>query len=128
MLPASRRVRRRHDFAAALRGFRAGGPLMTVHMAVPDAATGKDDSGTVRVGFIVSKAVGKAVVRNRVKRRLRHMIADRTVGFPPGAVVLIRASRQAASASGNQLGEALDDAIARVIRASRTVRTVSTNR
>ena len=28
-----------------------------------------------RVGFVVSKAVGGAVVRNRVKRRLRHLVA-----------------------------------------------------
>ena len=28
---------------------------------------------TARVGFVVSKAVGTAVTRNRVKRRLRHL-------------------------------------------------------
>ena len=30
-----------------------------------------------RVGFVVSKAVGNAVVRNRVKRRLRHLARER---------------------------------------------------
>jgi ribonuclease P protein component len=113
MLPASRRVRRRRDFAAALRGYRAGGSLVTIHMALPN-----DGLGTVRVGFIVSKAVGTAVVRNAVKRRLRHLVARRLDAFPPGAVVLIRANPRAATASSAQLAGALDDAIARVARAS----------
>ena len=32
--------------------------------------------GPARVGFVVSKAVGNAVIRNRVKRRLRHLMRD----------------------------------------------------
>ena len=32
---------------------------------------GKDDLASLRLGFTVSKKVGNAVVRNRVKRRLR---------------------------------------------------------
>jgi ribonuclease P protein component len=123
MLPAGRRVRRRRDFAAALRGYRAGGSLVTVHMAVPN-----DGAGTVRVGFIVSKAVGTAVVRNAVKRRLRHLIAARLDAFPRGAVVLVRAHAGAATPSSKQLAVALDDAIARIVRASHADRTVSASR
>jgi ribonuclease P protein component len=42
-----------------------------------------------RAGFIVSKAVGKAVVRNRVKRQLRHLAAAAlpTTPFPVDVVV-----------------------------------------
>jgi ribonuclease P protein component len=116
MLPASRRVRRREDFAAALRGYRAGGPLVTVHVAMPDASAMDGRSGTVRVGFIVSKTVGKAVVRNVVKRRLRHLMATRVSAFPPGAVVVVRAGREAATASSGQLAHALDAAIAGIVR------------
>jgi len=40
-----------------------------------------------RVGFVVSTAVGNAVTRNRVKRRLRHLaaahVADRLAGVGP---------------------------------------------
>lgn len=48
-----------------------------------------------RVGFVVSKKVGNAVVRNRVKRRLRHMAAAMTTPFP--ADVVVRALPPAAS-------------------------------
>ena len=44
---------------------------MVVHLWVdPDA------DGPVQVGFTVSKAVGNAVTRNRVKRRLRHLTRE----------------------------------------------------
>jgi ribonuclease P protein component len=44
-----------------------------------------------RVGFVVSKAVGGAVVRNRVKRRLRHLVAHQLLGSPTGLDVVVRA-------------------------------------
>jgi ribonuclease P protein component len=37
-----------------------------------------------RVGFVVSGAVGNAVTRNRVKRRLRHLAATHVVDTPAG--------------------------------------------
>ena len=51
------------------------------------------------VGFAVSKAVGGAVVRNRVRRRLRAIIAGELVSLPAGAHVVVRALPAAASAS-----------------------------
>jgi ribonuclease P protein component, eubacterial len=44
-----------------------------------------------RAGFIVSKAVGKAVTRNRVKRQLRHAAAAAFVSAPTGVDVVVRA-------------------------------------
>src|SRR5215813_4730379 len=38
-----------------------------------------------RAGFVVSRAVGGAVARNRVRRRLRHLMRDRLVSLPAGA-------------------------------------------
>lgn len=52
----------------------------------------------VHVGFIVAKTVGGAVVRNRVKRRLRHLsrlLVDET---PPGTRIVVRALPPAADA------------------------------
>ncbi len=50
-----------------------------------------------RVGFVVSKAVGNAVVRNRVKRRLRHLAASRLPDTPTTALVVVRALPTAAT-------------------------------
>ena len=64
MLPAESRMRRRADFAVAVRrGSRAGRRLLTGHLLV----RGDDGDQPPRVGFVVSKAVGKAVVRNKVR-------------------------------------------------------------
>lgn len=40
-----------------------------------------------RVGFVVSKKVGNAVRRNRVKRRLRHLVLDQPTPFAADVVV-----------------------------------------
>lgn len=50
-----------------------------------------------RAGFIVSKAVGGAVVRNRVKRRLRHLVAERLDTMVRPGDVVVRALPAAAS-------------------------------
>jgi ribonuclease P protein component len=44
-----------------------------------------------RAGFIVSKAVGNAVNRNRVKRRLRHLAAASLPSAPFAVDVVVRA-------------------------------------
>jgi len=43
-----------------------------------------DDDSTVRVGYTVTKKIGNAVVRNRMKRRFRSLVRDI---FPTQAVV-----------------------------------------
>ena len=56
------------DFRRIVRsGRRAGCQVAVVHRAKPEAAVS-------RFGFIVSKQVGNAVVRNRVKRRLSEIV------------------------------------------------------
>ncbi|CAJ65506.1 Ribonuclease P protein component (RNaseP protein) [Frankia alni ACN14a] len=70
-----------------------------------------------RAGFVVGRRVGKAVVRNRVRRRLREQVRARLDRLPPGTMVVVRALPEAASASSERLGQALDDAIARALRA-----------
>ncbi|MGM1029209.1 MAG: ribonuclease P protein component [Actinomycetota bacterium] len=68
MLAKANRIMRGDDFRRVVRtGRRAGGPLAVVHCAKPEAAVS-------RFGFIVSKQVGNAVVRNRVKRRLSEIV------------------------------------------------------
>ncbi|KJE22689.1 ribonuclease P protein component [Frankia torreyi] len=70
-----------------------------------------------RAGFVVGRRVGKAVVRNRVRRRLREQVRARLDRLPPGTMLVVRALPEAASASSEGLGQALDDALARALRA-----------
>jgi ribonuclease P protein component len=66
------------------------------------------------VGFVVSKAVGPAVTRNLVKRRLRHLCRERLPVLPSGSMLVVRALPAAASASYEELGRELDSSLAKV--------------
>lgn len=113
MLPARHRLRERHDFTSVVRGIgssRAGGRLIVVHANQADARAELPP----RVGFVVSKAVGNAVVRNRTKRRLRAAMAGRLSGIPAGVDVVVRANPAAAEASYVQLDAALERGLEKV--------------
>lgn len=118
MLPTENRLRRREDFATAVRqGRRAGRPLLVVHLrsgATDPHAAGESAPPTC-AGFVVSKAVGGAVVRNKVKRRLRHLIRDRLAVLPPGSLVVVRALPGAGDADYAQLARDLDTALQRLL-------------
>jgi ribonuclease P protein component len=64
----------------------------------------------------VSKAVGGSVVRHRVSRRLRHLLAPRLDGLPAGAMVVVRALPPAAEATSAELGVDLDAGLHGVLR------------
>lgn len=117
MLAATSRLRRSAEFAAVMRGgTRAGRGAVVVHMIQPEPVPAGEQLHPARAGFVVSKAVGPAVVRNRVKRRLRHLVRDRLnavpPSLPPGTDLVVRALPAAASAGYAQLGADLDAAIA----------------
>lgn len=56
-----------------------------------------------RFGFIISKQVGTAVVRNTVRRRLKAVCADALDRVPEGTDVVIRALPASATASYAEL-------------------------
>ncbi|MFE9251927.1 ribonuclease P protein component [Streptomyces sp. NPDC007088] len=118
MLPSDNRLRRREEFSTAVRrGRRAGRSLLVVHLrsgSTDPHATG-ENSLPVRAGFVVSKAVGNAVVRTSVKRKLRHLVRDRLSQFPPGSLVVVRALPGAGDADHAQLARDLDAALARLL-------------
>nr|WP_030798384.1 ribonuclease P protein component [Streptomyces sp. NRRL S-337] len=118
MLPTENRLRRREDFAAAVRrGRRAGRPLLVVHCR--SGSTDPHASGEcvppTRAGFVVSKAVGNAVVRNKVKRRLRHLLRERLDRLPAGSLVVVRALPGAGTADHDELARDLDAALERLL-------------
>ena len=78
-------LRRRSDFARVQRrGKRQVGPLFVVLTA--------EARGPSRVGITVSKAIGNAVVRNRLRRRVKAILDRSTFGEPPhrDAVLIAR--------------------------------------
>ena len=82
------------------RGVRVGRPTLVVHAArIPDDAMKGASAGrsAPRFGFVVNGAVGNAVIRNRVKRRLRHLAAARVAGTPAGIDIVVRALPRAAT-------------------------------
>ncbi|MGV9883965.1 ribonuclease P protein component [Streptomyces sp. NPDC003006] len=118
MLPTEHRLRRREDFATAVRrGRRAGRPLLVVHLrsGATDPHVPGETLPPTRAGFVVSKAVGGAVVRNSVKRRLRHLMRDRLGSVPPGSLVVVRALPGAGDADHAQLARDLDAALQRLL-------------
>ncbi|MEV4558805.1 ribonuclease P protein component [Kitasatospora sp. NPDC049285] len=133
MLPTENRLRRRQDFATAVkRGRRAGRPLLVVHLhreADPVGAADRNSDSrphvaeglpSARAGFVVSKAVGPAVVRNLVKRRLRHLVRERLSRLPAGSLIVVRALPPAATASYPDLAHDLDAALRRLLRSEPT--------
>jgi ribonuclease P protein component len=127
VLSSAHRMRRSAEFGAAVRGGkRAGRPTLVAHLAVPVASPPPGDSAVPsgpqgasdapRAGFVVSKAVGPAVVRTTVKRRLRHLVRDRLGLLPPGSLLVVRALPPAATADSATLGADLDSALRRLLR------------
>jgi ribonuclease P protein component len=102
VLAADQRLRDSDSFRRAVKsGRRSAGPALVVHLhsvagALPEASS--------RVGLVVSKAVGNAVVRNRVKRRLRHLVKPYLAQLPAGTTLVVRAQPAAAGMSSAELG------------------------
>ena len=116
MLPAESRMRRRHDFTVAVRrGSRSGRKLLTGHLLVPAAGAAGEDCPP-RAGFVVSRAVGIAVVRNRVRRRLRVLVREYLSSLPRGSLLVVRAHPQAATASQADLAAELDLVMSTLVR------------
>ena len=97
------------DFTAAVRGGRrAGRRTLVVHLS-----RARTEAPT-RVGFVVSKAVGNSVVRNRVKRQLRHIAGGRIGQLPSGSSIVVRANP--AAAGSKTLAADFDSALTSLLR------------
>ena len=123
MLPQQSRMRRAEDFRRVLRnGRRAGGAVVTGYLLLANGPHAIGSAGAVRsgdpakVGFIVSRAVGSAVVRNRVKRRLRELMRRRLAWLPEGCLLVLRAHPAAAGVHQADLAADLDLVIGRLLR------------
>ena len=92
------RLTKRRDFATVYRKGRAFAHPLVVLRLLPNQLPYS------RYGFTVSKTVGKAVVRNQVRRRLREGI--RTLLVQPGWDIVVIARPRAAAADFHTLRRA----------------------
>lgn len=98
VLAAQHRMRTSVQFSETTRsGVRAGRRNVVLY-----AHRGPSDSPTL-CGFIVSKAVGNAVTRNKVKRRLRTLAREAIQQHPLGLRLVIRALPASAHTEYSQL-------------------------
>jgi ribonuclease P protein component len=109
VLSRGNRITSTRTFARAVRkGRRAGARTLVVHLS------STSEVGAPLVGFVVSKAVGNAVTRNLVKRRLRHLTREWIDSLPGSAVLVVRAMPAAGAASYRDLAVDLEHALGRL--------------
>jgi ribonuclease P protein component len=113
----AQRLRSPRDFQRVrAQGRRVSGKLLTLGYVAQVAQGGQDASSLpqfTRIGFSVSRRVGGAVVRNRVKRRLREVMRRRLAGIAPGYDLVVTARPDAASASVETLDQEIGALLAR---------------
>jgi ribonuclease P protein component len=103
------RLKQRADFLAAARGQKAATPAFVLQ------ARKRGDDGPVRVGFTVSRKVGGAVERNRVRRRLREVVRLSAAGnFRIGHDYVLIGRRGALSLPFERMTEDFDGAVRRL--------------
>ena len=103
------RLRKRADFLMVAKGNRIPTAAFVLQ------ALNRGDGGPIRVGFTVSRKVGSAVERNRVRRRLREVVRllGRT-GLPRGHDYVLVGRRAALSLPFEQLNADFGRAVARL--------------
>ncbi|AKK07379.1 ribonuclease P protein component [Corynebacterium mustelae] len=132
MLPQQHKITNSEEFRQTIRkGKRAGGGTVVVHLKhekspkPSDAQTKtltavssiKDlTTSPPRFGLIVSKAVGNAVVRHAVSRKLRPIMLDLVSELAPGDRLIIRALPPAATATSKELTADVQKALGKIKR------------
>jgi len=107
MLASRYRLRSNADFQRV----RHEGKTWVHRLIVMSAAPNQRDCS--RFGFAVSKRVGKAVVRNRVRRRMREVVRLKRHTIHSGWDLVFVARPLAAQATYVQIEQAVDDLIKR---------------
>jgi ribonuclease P protein component len=102
------RLRHRADFLAASSGLRASTTGFVLQ------ARSRDDEQPARLGFTVSRKVGNAVVRNRVRRRLKEAVKRAAMDVKPGHDYVLVARTAALTRGFDQLAEDFAGALRRL--------------
>jgi ribonuclease P protein component len=100
--PAKRRLRKRRQFLAiAAAGRRLGGKHFSFLVLRRDPGT-SSVAGGARFGITVTRKIGNAVIRNRVKRMVREGCRRSAEFFPAGLDLVIVARPSAATAGSHE--------------------------
>jgi ribonuclease P protein component len=102
------RLKRRTDFRAAANAMRAPGRAFVLQ------ARRRADQGQVRIGFTVSRQVGNAVERNRVRRRLRDAVRRAGGRLHPGHDYVLVGRRAALELPFGEIMQELDSALCQI--------------
>lgn len=89
------------------KGFRISGPLFAAFCLA------RQDAGSARLGLTVPKAIGGAVVRNRIKRRFREAFRLHRPEIGPQWDIVINPRRAALAAEFREIERALGKVIER---------------
>lgn len=108
MLSRPHRVTRGADYKAVVRrGARCAAAHTVTYVTITD------EERPTRFGFIVSKQVGSAVMRNTVRRRLKAVAYSELDHVRPGADIVIRALPSSATADYETLRAEVSRCLAR---------------
>ena len=108
------RLKRRTDFKAAAQAAKAPAGAFVLQ-ARQRRAEADSIGGAIRVGFTVSRQVGNAVKRNRVRRRLREMVRlSPSAALRPGHDYVVIGRRGALDAAFADMVRQFDAALRRV--------------
>lgn len=112
------RLRKRADFVAAQRGRRFSTPLMTVQglarSPLPVEPTSDVRAEAARLGVTVTRKVGTATERNRIKRRLRAALRLCAQSAQPGVDYVVVARRDLLAAPFASIVTDLENAMSRL--------------
>jgi ribonuclease P protein component len=107
---AAQRLRSTRQFKAAYsRGARIHSSTLVLYGLL-------NDLGYPRLGITVSRKIGKAVIRNRVKRRIREIFRTRLQASGSGIDLVVNAKRTIVAAPFLQIRQELQDGLARLIK------------
>jgi ribonuclease P protein component len=70
-------------------------------------------TGSVRFGFTITKQIGSAVIRNRIKRQLREVVNALSGGFTGSADIVIIVRKKITTAPFKQIQSHLSDVLER---------------
>ena len=107
MLPRSQRLRVRRDFRIVYsKGRSLANPWLVLYSRVTKHAD-------CRIGFSISKKLGGAVERNRIKRRLREIMRSHSAKLRPGWDVVIVGRSRLQDADFQAIAQSVHDLLQR---------------